>query len=622
MRSFILCGCLLVISGLQHVNAQTAYAIVEDEQTEVVCADSRSFTCHEQLTLRLLDEHAADLASFSQTLDKDDIITSFSVVVSDTLGRVLKKVKLSDLKRSELSSGLADDGVRLFWDYTPPTYPIIIHFDWEMRKTNGFISFIPFFPQPGYNMAVKKSSYVLQLAKGMKCDYKVMNSELHVEKSLNGQGQEVMRVSVCDLPPIEKGAYSLPPLETLPYVLFAPQSFYYKGSNGRRTTWEEFGKWQWDLLQGRQELPYDMRERIHQMTDTCTSLRSKVQQLYNLLESTTRYVSIQLGIGGLQPFPASEVCRLGFGDCKGLSNYMRAMLAEASIPSCYTIISTKNKRVPADFPAASHFNHAILMVPLPADTLWLECTAPSLPLGYIHDDISGHNAVYIGADGKGHFITLPSYADSLNTVRNVAKINLLQDGSATIDILQQNFCHRYRALRHLSHLKPDARRNHLLSLLYTSNTEIQDFRIEEYKESFCIPHMDISANLQCGKYSSSSGKRLFVPIFPIKQELKKLAADTLRKQDIVIENGWCRRDEIDIVIPEGYHVESLPKDVIEEIPEGSLYCSVWEEENIIHVRSRFNLNSGRYPKEDFEKLRQLFEKVVVAYRNRVVLNKQ
>lgn len=40
-------------------------------------------------------------------------------------------------------------------------------------------------------------------------------------------------------------------------------------------------------------------------------------------------------------------------------------------------------------------NHAILQVPLPEDTLWLECTNPQLPFGYVHSGIAGHDALLI-----------------------------------------------------------------------------------------------------------------------------------------------------------------------------------------------------------------------------------
>lgn len=185
----------------------------------------------------------------------------------------------------------------------------------------------------------------------------------------------------------------------------------------------KYGEWQYKLLDGRDELTEPFRNKLHGLTAHCSTDREKVKAIYDYLAKTTRYVSIQLGIGGLQPIAASDVCRTGFGDCKGLSNYTRAMLKEIGIPSTYTVISTTNERLLPDFSSANQMNHVILQVPLPKDTLWLECTDPSLPFGYIHQGIAGHDALLIEPAG-GSIHRLPTYPDSLNTQHIIATITL------------------------------------------------------------------------------------------------------------------------------------------------------------------------------------------------------
>lgn len=172
------------------------------------------------------------------------------------------------------------------------------------------------------------------------------------------------------------------------------------------SSWQKYGEWQYQLLNGRDLLTEPFRAKLHELTASCTTDRDKVKAIYDYLAKTTRYVSIQLGIGGLQPIAAADVCRTGFGDCKGLSNYTRAMLKELGIASTYTVISTTNERLLPDFSSANQMNHVILQVPLPQDTLWLECTNPSLPFGYVHQDIAGHDALLIEPTG-GQMYRLP-----------------------------------------------------------------------------------------------------------------------------------------------------------------------------------------------------------------------
>lgn len=96
---------------------------------------------------------------------------------------------------------------------------------------------------------------------------------------------------------------------------------------------------------------------------------------------------------------AEHVAKTGFGDCKALSNYMRAMLDAVGIPSIYTVISTVNTDIFTDFANLNQMNHVILAVPSGKDTLWLECTSTFNPFNYVHDDIAGHQALLIFPDG-------------------------------------------------------------------------------------------------------------------------------------------------------------------------------------------------------------------------------
>src|SRR5207244_663743 len=103
-------------------------------------------------------------------------------------------------------------------------------------------------------------------------------------------------------------------------------------------SWQELGKFQVQLNSGRDKLPDAVKQTVHQLTDQISDPKEKVRILYEYLQRNTRYISIQLGIGGFQPFDASFVASKSYGDCKALSNYMYSLLKEANIKSCYTQI--------------------------------------------------------------------------------------------------------------------------------------------------------------------------------------------------------------------------------------------------------------------------------------------
>ena len=116
-------------------------------------------------------------------------------------------------------------------------------------------------------------------------------------------------------------------------------------------------------------LPEKLKQKITDLTKECKTDKDKIKALYNYMGDNTRYVSIQIGIGGLQPMEASKVFSTGFGDCKALSNYMMAMLQETGIPAYNTIINSKSESLFEDFASAGQTDHEILTVPLENDTL-------------------------------------------------------------------------------------------------------------------------------------------------------------------------------------------------------------------------------------------------------------
>ena len=115
----------------------------------------------------------------------------------------------------------------------------------------------------------------------------------------------------------------------------------------------------YQLIKGRDVLPEEVKKKVHELTDNKGD-KEKISVLYDFLQKNTRYISIQLGIGGWQPFEASYVAEKKYGDCKALSNYMIALLKEAGITGKYVEIYGGKSPPPfiEDFPFYK-FNNVI-----------------------------------------------------------------------------------------------------------------------------------------------------------------------------------------------------------------------------------------------------------------------
>ena len=618
MRALI--SILLLLASVLPAASQTVDAIVVQSVTEVDCRDMRNTRISEQRVYRLLHERASDMAEFSIGCSKWQKLADFNGQVTDAAGQVIRKFKKGDLKRSDLSSSFAEDFYTLSLDYTPPSYPITIEFNWVTEGKAGNFGFPTFAPVEAYNTKVEQASYVLKAPAEMACRYLCRNTADQVTQTTMGDGRIRYEAHMDNLPAIDSEPYSPSARETLPHILWAPGKFEFHGVSGDMTTWSGFGAWIHSLLKGQQELSSEFKAQLHAMTDTCRTDRSKVEVIYNYLAQTTRYVSIQLGIGGWQPFPASEVCRTGFGDCKGLTNYLCAMMHEVGIPANYVVIRNDQRHLVTDFPS-NQFSHAIAQVPLPGDTLWLECTASAyVPLGYVHEDIAGSDALLIDDNG-GHLVKLPAYTAEQNVSYNKAHVTLQADGSAKVDVDMRYECRQYEDMLPLMSRTEQQRRDAMLSGLNLSAVTLGDFSFTEHKQSYTTPHIDVSMQLETRKLANITGSRMFVPV-GIFHKMTVPRALQQRVQPVSINYGYVDVDTLVLTIPEGYEVETLPQSASEVTPLGELSQTFEAADNTVTVVTRHQMRDGRYPATDYATLRNFKTAVKRAYDQRIVLRRK
>lgn len=601
----------VLLSAAMQATAQVA--IVEESTTQVDCYSSTNAVVHYKEVTTILNEHGADLANFVCWCSKHDKLNNFKGVATDATGRILRKFKEGELKQTEYSQYLAIDDYKMFLEYTPPVYPITITYEWTMESHDNLIEFPRFCPQSDYDVSVKKATYRLTAPKEMTIRHALLNIDKTPTMSADGR---TLTLELENLPALKYEPYSRPLRERIPMAYFAPEDFTYYGKKGCFKSWQDYGKWEYSLINGRETLPEDIKQEIHQMTDHLTTDREKVEALYKHLEKTTRYVAVLLGIGGQQPVPAASVCKSGFGDCKGLSNYMRAMLKEVGIASNYTTISTTNRRLLKDFASVGQMNHVILQVPLKGDTLWLECTNPQLPLGFVHEDIAGHDAIEVSEAG-GRLVTLPVYPDTTNLMRSTIHIEVEDKGAANVTLQQETRNGQYENRIALLHMDEKERQKVLQRIVRVPQAEIGKIDIREEGAAITL-----DAEVKSQKYASVTGQRLFVPVCPIHRGYSAPNAIADRKENVWVEEGYVDEDDITIAIPEGYEVEAMPKGFEIDKPFGTFSFMVVPGENSIMVTNRLVMKSGQYDKSQYPDLIDFIKTISNAYGQKVVLKKK
>lgn len=303
---------------------------------------------------------------------------------------------------------------------------------------------------------------------------------------------------------------------------------------------------------------------------------------------------------------------------------MKALLAEAGVPSSYTLISTDYRDLLA-LPNFQQLNHVILKVPVANRVIWMECTNPELPLGYTHDDIAGHDAIEITSQG-GKRVKLDDYPDSLN-MRNTEVVATLQtDGVADMTIVDRFDCHSY-GYRYGWRKKSEKDRLDLANSAYElasgKITKLECGYEPYYAEvaAGVVPSSSVTVEASGVKVANASGARLFVPAYLFHRHYSKDVIAKDRKQDVKLYQGLKSCERVSITLPQGMSVESLPRSVSVSNEIGSFSSSVEVKGGCVVVTSSYELHRGTYSAEKAALIDELDNARYLAYGSKLILKK-
>jgi hypothetical protein len=591
---------------------------LEELRVEIINPGKLRYSNHYVITI--LNEAGDRWAAFHEYYDKFQKIESAEGVLYSAEGKQLKKVKTKDMMDvSGVSDGsLIDDNRVKHHNFYHRLYPYTVEYTVEI-ECNGTLFFPGWRPQGAEKLSVENSSIAMIASPSYVYRYKTFNYSKEPVR-VSEKDKVTSTWSVKDLPAITREPYSPEWHELVPMAIFGPSEFEMDNYKGNMSSWDEFGKFVYALKRNRDELPEPVKQKVQQLLAGVSSEEKKIAILYDYLQKNTRYISIQLGIGGWQPFDAKFVSAKGYGDCKALTNYMYSLLKEGGIRSHYALIRAGrgDGYIDADFPS-SQFNHVILCVPGKKDTTWLECTSQTLPTGYLSDFTADRYALLVEESGS-KLVRTPRYGLKENLQKRSVNANLKPDGTLDLKIvtnysgLQQDYIHEL-----INHLSKDKIKEYLNEQLEFSTFEIAQFNYHEHKNA--LPVIEETLELSVSNYATITGKRLFIIPNVMTRTNRKLEADESRKQDIVLESDYVDVDSVQIQLPEGYSAESLPQDLIVESKFGRYRNSVRLNGNVLKYYRMIESYAGRFPASDYAAFVKFRETVYKADRSKVVLIK-
>ena len=608
---------ILLIADSLKENANT---VVRLNQVDVIISSQRKMNIKTKRIISVFNESGlSDIDAF-ENYDKSTSVKNIEARVIDPLGNEIKKIKRKDFKDVSAISGstLFSDARYIYLDYTPTQYPFTVIYESEVETSNT--AFIPsWFPVKDYLVGVEQS--ILNVTYPNNLGFK--------KKEFNFQGFNIQKTADTNTQLSYKATGILAQKQEpycavsviFPKLMMGLENFNLEGEDGTAKSWKEFGKWYYDeILTGTTQLSLETTAKIKAIVGNETDVVKKAKLIYDYVQKKSRYVSIQVGIGGWKPMSANDVDRLGYGDCKALTNYTRALLDVVGVPSYNTILygDSYKKSIESDF-VSIQGNHMILAIPNENDYLWLECTSQDDPFGYQGKFTDDRTVLVIKPTG-GEIVHTKIYEDKSNLQNSKGAYTIDEKGNLSGNIIIASEGSQYANKARLENSQPNEKETHYKEYWSNiNNLKLAKINFSNDKEKIAFVE---NVALNAVNYAAISGAKMIFPLNVYNQFTGAVKRIRNRKNPFEIQRGYVDVDEVDVILPGGFAIEFLPSNFELNSKFGDYKTEIIKKDatHLVYKRT-LSVHKGFYPNTEYEPYRLFMEQVSRNDNAKIILTK-
>ena len=601
---------------------KNANSVTRFDETNIELVSQRKMIVKIKKAITVLNELGDDQSKITVHYDKNRKIKSLKILVYNSLGVEIKKVSKKDIKDYAAADGISlfNDGRVKHYRHIPISYPYTVYYEYEIESPNtAFIT--RWYPFDSYNQSIQKSSYTINYPNNIRVKSSEKNfKEFNITKKENATNYSY---ELNNSPAIKYEEYSPSHQEIMPSAMLAANKFHLEGYDGEANDWKEFGKWMHhNLIANRMELPESAKLKIKNLVKGIDDPIDKAKIVYDFVQKKTRYISVQVGIGGWMPMLASDVDKLSYGDCKALTNYTKALMDEVGIESYYTAVyGGRNIRSMENDVVSVQGNHAFLYVPSKKKDYWLECTSQTVPFGYQGTFTDDRDVLVIKPDG-GEIMHTNIQDDKNSFQKTIANYKMNDDGSI---IGQVNI--NSSGIQYEDHYRIEKIAEREINKYYKSNywsyinnLIIDNYHFDNNKDSVVFEE---NVTIKARDYATFSGERMLFTINAFNRVSRVPKRYRNRKLPLKISRGFIDVDEFVISLPEKYNIEALANNIIIKNKFGEYSFSIEKiSEHKLKYYRTFFLKKGTHPKEEYKAYRNFRKQIAKHDKTKVVLIKK
>ncbi|MGB4958230.1 MAG: DUF3857 domain-containing protein [Saprospiraceae bacterium] len=550
--------------------------------------------------------------------DKFEKIDDINIYITTPDGKKLKTIKRKDMSdRSYYDNvGSISDDRYLFYNVVEPKLPYVVNVEYKRSISQSF--HVPrYFPIRDDEVSILNSTFtIINHDINNKIRFDCGYWPTPQADTTTNIHTYTLNLSNLTVPKVKSIVKSKSKLSVTPIL----ETFQMESITGNINSWSSFGSWLAKLSETADNLDASAVQDVRNIIADEGDKYKIVDKLYTYLKQNMRYVSIQLGIGGFRPMPAQDVHKNKYGDCKALSYYMKSILKVAEIPSYYTVIEAgDHPRTLSDSFPINTFTHAILTVPMDQDTLFLECTSQTNPIGYLGGFTGNRRALLInGSESK--VIHTKTYDHLNNQIKNNFELSLGDQKEYKVSLQQElsDMGTEHHDLNFTSSMSDEKFKTYILDRVMS---DIKDLEIISRDYTIDAPKISIGLKFAHQKKIQHTGSRTFIDpnIDPLPSAIQDALKDT--ETHLNIPTGYTIDDHFKIQIAPGCRVEKTPAEVEVASDVGLLSQKVIQNDAsyiILHRKSVYR--AGKYSIADQNEAENFVNTLKKWQREKIVIN--
>lgn len=339
----------------------------------------------------------------------------------------------------------------------------------------------------------------------------------------------------------------------------------------------------------------------------------KAQKIYYFVKSKVKwnsYLGFEAESGG------NKVYKDGEGNVGDINIMLTAMLKHAGLNASPVLVSTQNNGVPL-FPTQKGFNYVVAGLQLSTGFFLLDATDENSAFGELPQRARNWNGRILRSADNSDWVDLMPKEQS--KTRSTLNFEILSEGlkGKSLKFLSgldaKSYRDNFRNVNkdsYLQHLEKDKGNIKITDL----ETENQSVLGADIKESFVFELNDAMEVI--------NDKMYIKPMLFMAQEENPFKSDQ-RTYPIIFNYPSVHNHTVNIMVPDGYEVESLPQSSIVELntDSGTFKYVVLQNGKFIRIESVLDFKQIVYTPNDYSALKDFYAQIVEKHSEAIVFKK-